>query len=759
MTELELLAGFGLTLALQSTLLLGLAALVDRIAGERHPRLAESAWRGALFAAIPIALLTVAFSGATPERIAAASPAVPTSTSIAATAPGMSERHPTASPARTVPASRPSTLAAAPSDVSPASDLAARIQLHPALGAATLLLWLSAAGVLSLRLLWQLAAMLVLRLSGPRAAVSTDLRRLAEGLSAELALPPPRLWLSAAVPSPLALPFNAIVLPAWVETLTARQQRALLAHELGHLQRGDPARRIAQRLLMLPLCWQPLAWIAQRRLDALAERACDAVAARVLGSGRPLAECLAACLRHSTPTRLPRLAVAMAAGDSDVVRRARRLLKENPMSLYPLSRPQRHVLVAAGATLASLLIATGGIGVSTPARAGISSSIEIETTGGHASTMVSVQRDGYRLKIGTSGRIRFADDERSVTAMDDGARLQVEETRDGVERELELRARGGRIEREYRVDGDEHPFDDAAEAWFATLIPELYRRSGLDAERRVQRLLDAGGADAALAEIARIESGHVRGLYLQHLFAQATLTPAQVQQALQHAASMASDHERRTTLAAMLEAAPLPSALRPQLFGIVAGIESDYERAELLLAVAHLVDDEAATLEAWANAVDGIESDYERRRVLEGHLGRDASAAALSAALRLAAAIDSDYEKRVVLQQAAARVGDGAIAQQAFLQVARSIGSDYERRVALEALASGASIDTDVARGYIDAAATIGSDYERRVSLVALARVMPADAELIAHYRAAARSLGGHERGEAERALDRFAVL
>ena len=40
--------------------------------------------------------------------------------------------------------------------------------------------------------------------------------------------------------------------------------------------------------------------------------------------------------------------------------------------------------------------------------------------------------------------------------------------------------------------------------------------------------------------------------------------------------------------------------------------------------------------------------------------------------------------------------------------------------------------------------------------LVALAKVMPDDADLIARYRGVARHLSDYERGEAERALDRF---
>jgi hypothetical protein len=52
----------------------------------------------------------------------------------------------------------------------------------------------------------------------------------------------------------------------------------------------------------------------------------------------------------------------------------------------------------------------------------------------------------------------------------------------------------------------------------------------------------------------------------------------------------------------------------------------------------------------------------------------------------------------------------------------------------------------------------MGSQFERRQALVALAAAMPADTDLIERYRAVARDLGKVERGEAERALDRFAL-
>ena len=42
---------------------------------------------------------------------------------------------------------------------------------------------------------------------------------------------------------------------------------------------------------------------------------------------------------------------------------------------------------------------------------------------------------------------------------------------------------------------------------------------------------------------------------------------------------------------------------------------------------------------------------------------------------------------------------------------------------------------------------------------MALAAVMPGDARVIERYRQSARRLGDYERGQAEKALDRFVAL
>jgi len=94
----------------------------------------------------------------------------------------------------------------------------------------------------------------------------------------------------------------------------------------------------------------------------------------------------------------------------------------------------------------------------------------------------------------------------------------------------------------------------------------------------------------------------------------------------------------------------------------------------------------------------------------------------------------------------------------AYATAAGKIGSDYERREALVSLIRAPGFGKVGARSVLDALAHASAGYDCREVLVTLARVMPNDADLIEKYRAIARRRGDYDRGEAERALDRFAT-
>src|SRR5690606_27890418 len=71
-----------------------------------------------------------------------------------------------------------------------------------------------------------------------------------------------------------------IVLPRRVTSLDAEQQRPILAHELAHVVRHDPAWRLVALLVERVLFVQPLNRIAADRMAVCAELASDDWAAR-----------------------------------------------------------------------------------------------------------------------------------------------------------------------------------------------------------------------------------------------------------------------------------------------------------------------------------------------------------------------------------------------------------------------------------------------------------------------------------------------
>ncbi len=781
----EFVAAWLLTLALHVGVLLVVAWVVDRGALRARPAWRELLWRAALFGGALTATAQTVLDVPTATRFALPGISVAPTLAPAASQRALDRRsEPLTSTADAVAVAtrvsvdRPATRNASASIEGGGYAPIARSSWRPSWQRVLIAAWL--AGVLlalgRLLVLWLRLAHVLAR-AQPLHNATISLGAAALALQARVATP--RLMVLDELASPIAARGRRIVLPRWALDLLDREQlRAMLAHETAHLARRDPAWKLAIALWCAVVWFLPLATLARRRLDEIAELACDSWAAVHLGDGRSLAECLAECAERRVGGFDSHLVAAMAHRDSPLLQRIDHLIEGAPMNMT-ISRARAGVAAVLALALAAFVLPGFGLPTAVaqpavpsppsppsppaPPAAGAGRHVHVSSDISlfgmkREFTSVEVSDNGHSYRAKISGKATFNDREDDIASLSEGGTASFGETQAGTKRRVDYSSRGGTIEQHYFVDDHEQPIDAAARTWIAGIIAVVIRETAIDAQARVQRIYAKGGAGAVLDEIARIDSGYARGIYLKQLAAIGKLTSADVTRALGLIDGIDSDYERRNTLAALATAQPFDAAQQKLVVGQAAKIHSDYERAELLVGMLPKLAPDADLRAAWLHAASGIESDYEHRRTLSALLDTaHPDDATLAEIIEGAKSISSDYERRTLLVAAVKRIGDADRVAAAYTAATADLGSDYERREALLALINAPKFGANGARAVLAVADKIGSDYECREVLTALARVMPNDADLIARYRGVARRLSDSERGAAERALDRFA--
>ncbi len=345
-----------LTYLLHSTLLLGLAWLASKPLARWSVAAEETMWKLALVGALVTASLQLA-AGWEPAagrwRLAEVSPAA----SVMADRTDRTDwtdRKPameTALPLRVSRTGLP--VAATPGSEQPST---------PWLPAAILGLWALGATLLIGAYARSFSRIRQRLRSRPRVvggSLLTQLRELAAvaGLGRSV-----RLSCSSRVPVPLALGIRSPEIclpPRALAGLTEQQQQGLLAHELAHLVRRDPLWLVISHLLTAALFFQPLNWVARRRLREISEILSDEWAVTFTGRPLSLAGCLAEVAGWSVGLR-PLPLPGMADRPSNLARRIRRLLDDTRAPEHPA----RRLWLAAGMVAVLVAVAAAAPAVS-----------------------------------------------------------------------------------------------------------------------------------------------------------------------------------------------------------------------------------------------------------------------------------------------------------------------------------------------------------------------------------------------------------
>ena len=96
-----------------------------------------------------------------------------------------------------------------------------------------------------------------------------------------------------------------MILPREAREWPADRVRIVLGHELAHIQRRDWLVQLAAELLRAVYWFNPLVWIACRRLRQESEQACDDAVLRLGVEGRDYATHLLDVARRSPPASRP----------------------------------------------------------------------------------------------------------------------------------------------------------------------------------------------------------------------------------------------------------------------------------------------------------------------------------------------------------------------------------------------------------------------------------------------------------------------
>jgi beta-lactamase regulating signal transducer with metallopeptidase domain len=523
--------------------------------------------------------------------------------------------------------SAPAALAGAPAPSSADPSTPQPFRIPTDWKTLALLAWVAGAALFALRLAYGLVRV---RWMERRATELTDDEwvRLTDGLSRRLRLGRIVRLLrepAATVPMTWGIFHPVILLPGEADGWDSERRRVVLAHELAHVRRWDALTQWIAHVALVVYWFNPLVWMAVRKLREEREHACDDAVLEIGTAPADYADHLLTIVRSlgSAPGPAPAHALAMARR-SQFEGRLLAIL-DNAVHRNGVSR------AAALATSAAALACLVPLAAMRPADRAMAMAAQVEKTAEQPSSS-------------TAARLvsRVAEAVQSVT----GGRDEVETPRETA------------------------PVDASAAAKSAnTLLAEQGSGTVAPAAPAAPVLLTGGPATLLQALETRLDPG----LYAEIIRA---------------AEEIGSSTDRRLVLDRLLGKADLSHDNVVAIIGATRTMQSDTDKRIVLeRAVRHPNFRANPLTHVFYEAMRTFASSTDQRVVLTSLLSaRRLDSACLELIFQHLQRLGSDTDERVVLAHAVRTQRIEGHARDAYLAAARSMDSDTDRRVALSAL-------------------------------------------------------------------------
>lgn len=538
---------------------------------------------------------------------------------------------------------------------------------------------------------------------------------------------------SDCIDSPIVLSRHEIVMPSDFALNHQKEHLvAALAHELAHIKRADNLWLNFSFWIQSLLFFQPLNRLVNNHIYQLAEQRSDALAAHWTGNPRALAETLSAVAEQKHEYASQTLVPAMTSKKSNLLSRVENLILNRNKKTASTS------LLLSALLCALVLVLTPAITIeSASAKSsykGDFTDITVENSG-RTNMSISSRSDDLHFKLKTKlrGELRFDADETRIVSFPAHSTFDLTYDDFSDKHRLRIKSTSGDPVYTYYYNDDKQPFDADAQAWFASVIPEIMRRSGFDAYARVNRIRENNGDEGVLDEVDLIHTDHVKSLYLQNLFEQTQLNAADMRRAIAQTEDIKSDFEQSNALISLVDSQDLQGEAQwQQAIEATENIQSDFEQAKTLMHFSDQLPQTPAIHEAYFMASDNIQSDFEMRRTFSQYLkNKPEQSINLMHMFAAAERIQSDFELSELLISSKDQMTQSPELFEAYLDLAETIQSDFEMKKTYAHLLR-YNLDNDNLKRMIGSAEKrISSDFELAALLLEIINQYGLDEGLI----------------------------